>query len=177
MLPFSRTITLGPGSPFPSALGDELQDMIIGAKHGDIPVTIPGACFTLLNPNYASAVASFGDDWQWTGTTPPNDRIVCGLVLPVGTRINSLIWHFNKASQAAALTMSLRKRNGTTNADIDSLADVTSGAAYTTNTRLAAAFSVEPNYAVAAGDALQLRVVSGHASHRFSHVELSIGKG
>lgn len=32
LLPGARTVTLVPGDPFPAALGDELQDQIIGAK-------------------------------------------------------------------------------------------------------------------------------------------------
>lgn len=177
VLPFSRTITLGPGSPWPSSLGNELQDMIIGRKHGDIDLDVPGAAFTLCGPNYAATVPAFNDDWAFTGIAPPNDTIVCGLSLPVGTRINSLIWHYNKASVSSTMTMKLRKRNGTTSGDVDSLADGTSGASYTTATRAAASFSVVPNYEVAAGDVLQLRVQVGSASHRFSHVIVSIGKG
>jgi hypothetical protein len=173
-LPLSRNTTYALGIKILSADLNSIQDCIIGGKFGPTDIEIGGANFNLMNPNYAATVPSFGDDWQFTGVTPPNDNIVTGIVLPIGTQVNSITWHFNKASQASALTMRLRKRNGTTNTDIDVLADVTSGAAQTSVTQSAATFSGVPNYQVLPGDALQLRVTMGHASHRFSHLFMNI---
>src|SRR5690606_10704484 len=101
-------------------------------------------------------------DW-WTFGAPPTDTIQAGLEIPAGRRIKSIEWHFNKGSSASAMVMALRKRNGTTNTAIDSLSDVTSGAAFTSSTRAAI------DYTIAAGDAMFLRVQAGDTAHQFSH--------
>jgi len=127
-------------------------------KHGDRVIAIGAAAFQRYG---ASAFAVPSDFWSFAA--PPNDTIQAYVPLRQGDRVKSITWHFNKGSSSSALVMSLRTRNGTTDAAVDSLSDVTNGAAFTSVTRSAI------NYTVASGDVLLLRAQAGNTAHQFSH--------
>lgn len=148
-----------------------IQDVTIGGGltvggpvyHGDEELTLSASAFVPAGTTSITA-PSLSD--YWTFGTPPNDTIQGNVPLPAGRRIKSITWHFNKGSSASAMVMALRTRNGTTNTPVDSLSDVSSGAAFTSSTR-----SID--YTIAAGDAVFLRVQGGSTAHQFSHAVIT----
>lgn len=130
-------------------------------KHGDREIVVSASHFVAAGTDSVTA-PSLSD--YWTFGSPPRDTIQGGIHgLRAGDRIKSITWHFNKGSSASALVMALRSRNGTTNTAIDSLSDVSSGAAFTSATQSSI------NYTIASGDAMFLRVQAGNTAHQFSH--------
>ncbi len=95
-MPLTRDLTLGPGTIFPSTLGNTLQDCIIGAKHGAIDVPISGSAFVV------EAGAPTRSQNTWTFQTSTGNTIVADLRLPVGTKIVQLVWSFNRNSTDAS---------------------------------------------------------------------------
>src|SRR5215813_12881669 len=91
-MPLTRDLALGPGSIFPSTLGNTLQDCIIGAKHGPIDVPISGSAFVV------EAGAPTRSQNTWTFQTSTGNTIVADLRLSVGTKITQLVWSFNRNS-------------------------------------------------------------------------------
>lgn len=167
MLPLSRNANHPTGTPIAGHTIDDIQDNIIAAKHGAIVLAVSGAAFAPHGYNPATSIPWFGDDWQFYA--PPNNLLKAPLVLPIGTRIKTITWHFSKAGSASTLSMSIRRRNGTVSNDVDVLNDSSSGAAYTSTTR-------SPNYLIVPGDVLHLVVNAGAVAHRFSHAFLTITK-
>lgn len=165
--PFERIENLTPGSVVKAATLMAHEDGIIALHLEDQTIAVSGAAFVPRSPNYAAAVQAFVDDWQFKG--PPNDTIVAPLVLPAYRRIKTITWHLNKASNAAPLTLTVRKRVGTASSNVDSIADVSAGAAYTTNVR-------NINYTVQPGEALFLMVQAGSTVHRFSHAVITLDR-
>ena len=140
----------------------------LGYKHSDEWEVVVGGPAMVASP--AGTAISFGGS-VWSGFgNPPNDIIYGAVPGPrVGDVITKIIWHFNKASNATVMTMKLQTRNGTTNTDRDTLADVTGGAAQTTVTKSGI------NYTVVTGDDLRLSVQSGvgvGSPHTFSHAQV-----
>lgn len=114
-LPTGRSITLNPGDPVPSALLNELQDQIIGAKFGEIGPTLSGSDFQLVQ---GTGVVS---DGTWTFSVVPA-KIICGLKVPsrnTGVVVNPTIvasfFGFNTGG-AGTVTYKIRGRNIATNA-------------------------------------------------------------
>jgi hypothetical protein len=131
-------------------------------KYGDRSLAIPAASFTVTSN--VAGVPTYSTDWSGFGS-PPNDTVRAGAQIESGCRIKSLTWHINKGSSSALLNCSLVVRNGTTVTTIDSLADASSGAAYTTVLR-----TLGTPYVIADGDAITLAVQGTNSAHRFSHV-------
>jgi len=106
--------------------------------------------------------------WNFGAATVGAVTLVADLQMLVGDRITSIVWIFNKGSNAAALTMRLSSVNGTalTKTTRDSLADVTSGAGVVSVTRSGI------NYTVVTGDNMRLEVLPGNAAHKFSHCQV-----
>src|SRR5689334_7309233 len=95
-MPLTRDLTLDPGSIFPSALGNTLQDCVIGAKHGPIDIPISASAFVV------DTGAPVRSQNTWTFQTTTGNVIVADLRLPVGTRITQLVWSFNRNSTDAS---------------------------------------------------------------------------
>jgi hypothetical protein len=133
-------------------------------KHGAREIVIPGSAFIPVGTNSVTAPSYSGT--AWTFGAPPTDTINAPVELRVGDRILSIVWHFNKASSASTLIMTLATRNGTTNVTRDTLADITSGAAFTSVARAI-------NYTLVTGDATKLTCQAGNVAHQFSHAVIS----
>lgn len=135
--------------------------------HGDTPLTVPASAFRVSGPAalFAAGTIPELDVSHWYFSASAAGTIVAPIQLPVGKRIKSITWNFNKAGSAAALTMRLRKRTGTTTTTIDTLADVTSGASQVQVTRT-------PNYAIEAGRQVWLEVQGGNVSHVFGWADI-----
>jgi hypothetical protein len=170
-LPSSRNRTYAADSPVRSADLNDLQDCIVDGKHGDRTLIFGAAAFNVQTAvaNWATATVPQRDEGQWSFAAAAAGRIVAPVILPVGTRIRTVTWHFDKNSQAAALTMYLRKRTGTTTTDLSTTADVSSGANPTSVT-------VTPNYTMEALYQVWLEVFAGNANHVFLRAELVIDK-
>ena len=80
-MPLTRDLTLGPGSTFPSTLGNTLQDCIIGAKYGPIDLPISASAFVV------DTGAPTRSQNIWTFQTSAGNTIIADLRLPVGTKI------------------------------------------------------------------------------------------
>lgn len=95
-MPITRDLTLGPGSTFPSTLGNTLQDCIIGAKYGPIDLPISASAFVVDTgqPTRSQNI--------WTFQTSAGNTIIADLRLPVGTKITQLVWSFNRNSTDAS---------------------------------------------------------------------------
>lgn len=152
------------GQPQSVWSGVQLEGILSAAdiKYGDRSLAIPAASFTVTSN--VAGVPTYSTDWSGFGS-PPNDTVRAGAQIESGCRIKSLTWHINKGSSSALLNCSISVRNGTTVTTIDSLADATSGAAYTTVLR-----TLGTPYVIAAGDAITLIVQGTNSAHRFSHV-------
>lgn len=86
-LPTSRDITLSAGSSqVPSALLNNLQDAVVGNKHGTLTLIVPGSAFVRSNSGGANtySVASLISN----GADAPD--MLAPIVLPVGKRITSV---------------------------------------------------------------------------------------
>jgi hypothetical protein len=104
---------------------------------------------------------------EWTFSTPPQDKIAAGVSLPIGARILSIVWSFNKGGSGASLGMTLKKRTGNTTTTVSSTSDNTSGSSWTTAT------SSSINYTVQSGYQLWLEVAAGSTSHKFGWANIT----
>ncbi len=90
-LPNSRTVTLAPSDPFPSALGNELQDMIIGAKRKAWVSSQYLAPLTMVN--FAVSTPGFGLV-SWTSSST-GASITFGIPYNEGDRLIGIrYWAF-----------------------------------------------------------------------------------
>lgn len=163
-LPISRNTTYTPASPVKSADLNDLQDCIVGNKHGVRTLTVLGDAF---NPD-GGTFAGFGSTGRnvWTFAGPPNDRVSAWVPLHAGDRILTVTWFFNKAGAAALMIFDVDTKNNTTVTNRDSLADASAGAAQISVPRAI-------GYTLAVGDGARLRVQGTNALHRFSHAIVS----
>jgi hypothetical protein len=170
-LPTSRNRTYAADSPVRSADLNDLQDCIISSKHTDRTLVFGASAFNVQTAvaNWAAGTVPQRDEGEWSFAAAAAGRIVAPVILPVGTRIRTVTWHFDKNSQAAALTMYLRKRTGTTTTDLTTTADVSSGAAPTS-------VAVTPNYTVEALYQVWLEVFAGSVSHVFIRADVVVDK-
>lgn len=134
--------------------------------HGDRKITISGADFqvTSIGASFAAgAVPNYNSGDYWNFTDAGGTAIVAGVSLPVGSRIKTIKWWYNKNFSALTLTMRLRKiaSDGTiTNIDTTS---ATSGASVPESTTTGTInYTIEDDYQI------QLYVAPGHVNHRFA---------
>lgn len=121
MLPLSRNASHDNTTQLKPATVDDIQDCIIGAKHGLIPISIPAAVFRPSTLDGAGFVTSNLFNWEWASD---NRFVKTGLVLPAGTQIIGIDWHIDKAGHAAAFHCSLRgARLGDTSGTIPEFED------------------------------------------------------
>jgi hypothetical protein len=92
-LPLTRNETATPASPVKSGTTNDIQDCIIGGKHGDVEEAIPG-CF--LNSNGNTTYSTVNGSISTTGAA----NIVGPIPLKVGDRIKSLT--FSRAGDGVA---------------------------------------------------------------------------
>lgn len=132
-------------------------------KHGDIAHPVHGGAFQIVAVASAIATGTIPDfdGSAWGFSSAGTGEVVAWLDVPVGMRIKSVKWSFNKASQAAAMNFKVRKRVSATTSDIVTDSDVTSGASYITKTTSAI------NYTAATDERICLYVAAGHTAHAF----------
>lgn len=102
-LPRARDFTLNPGDPFPSLLGNSLQDQFIGDKHTDRPFFIPPIAFMNsvgVNAAYTGGVAAGGG--IWTHTASATMELQAPLIVPPGTSIDKIEAFFKRAASLSA---------------------------------------------------------------------------
>lgn len=138
-------------------------------KHGAVSIAIPACEFSpaATAANYAAGTIPEFDGGQWSFAATTSVKILAAVPLPVGKRITGITWHFNKSSNATALTMKLRKKTaGSAAVDVSTTSDVTSGASYTTA-------SASPNYTVEAAYQVYLEVTAGNTAHVFGYAVIT----
>lgn len=164
----SYTITM------PTALPSSKQPMQIDASgivtaedvvaHGERKITLGPPAFI---PSAAATSYSFGtvpetDSFLWRFTAAGTGSISAPVALPVGTRIKTITWRFNKVSNASALTMLLSKLSATsTKTSLSTTSDVSSGASIISVTTAAINYTIEDDYAI------MLDVTAGATAHQF----------
>jgi hypothetical protein len=151
-LPDSRNETATPASPVKSATINDLQDCIIGRRHGELTYPIPAyGGFALHSGSY-----TVNRDISFPGGAGSVTHSLH--YLPVGTVITTVAWEYNRAG-AGTVTLKLRRRpiGGGAAADVQSLADAT-GAAIETTTETY-------NHAIAVGFYYWLEFVADNIAH------------
>lgn len=114
MLPLSRNETHDTSTALKPSTVDDIQDCIIGGRHGLRPLVLPAASFQ----KQASAsqwsngyLPHLQDAWRWyfdALSGPGQTRIVCPVILPVGATITKLRAWANKAGQSAVFSTVLQ---------------------------------------------------------------------
>jgi hypothetical protein len=137
VLPLTRNTTYTPASAVKSADLNDLQDAIIGGKHGLL--TIPISVFELVNIGTGSAPVAFAHGIVGNIS---GDIVAAGQpitvarslgFLPIGTRIVNVRVYLKDVAGQPALTVSLRggNRAGTSAADAVTNNSAASGATQT----------------------------------------------
>jgi hypothetical protein len=151
---------MAPGSKIHANDLNDIQDSIVNlwsGKHGDRELVVSAADFTVQTgtPDLEAG--------QWTNAT---GKINAPLVLPVGTRVKTLIWSYNRNGNGTiTLRLIRRQRGGNAPANVDELAD-SDGAAYETATRTV-------THTIASGYQYYLEVELGHATNIFEDVTVT----
>jgi hypothetical protein len=149
----SRGAAHGAGNPdFTASAWDNLTRR---ARDGT-----PAAAFRPTDGSSGSVpVLSTG---EWIFSLPPGDKIAAPVLLPVGARILSIVWSFNKGGSSSALSMMLKKRTGSTITIVRTTSDSSSGSTWTTATASSINYTMESGYQV------WLEVACGSTMHRFA---------
>lgn len=156
-LPTSRNTTYAADSKVKSVDLNDLQDMIIGRKHATTEL--------VLGPSAFQAKAGGGGvegDLQWTFTAATELVSDITKLLPVGTRVVSVLWSYNRGG-AGTITRRVRRRNVTTAAaanNISAPAGDATGAAQETQLDTL-------NHTLVTGEAVQLSITFDNAAHIF----------
>jgi hypothetical protein len=104
MLPYSRNETHDTSTSIKPSTIDDMQDCIIGMKHGAIRIPIAAAAFQASSLDGTGFVVGAGE-WQWT----TDGRYVhAALSWPAGTKIVGIDWNIDKAGHSAAFFCELR---------------------------------------------------------------------
>lgn len=143
-LPTARTENCVAGAAVSHNLLNEIQDVLVATYNGPITLVgpvkfasgraliVPGAAFVIDT----GAPTRSGN--VWTFPTSGTNRIVCGVELPLGAVISSIVWSFNRNSTPITgdLTMAFKSRSfgdgGITSPTVSS-GVVSSGSAWTTH--------------------------------------------
>jgi hypothetical protein len=165
-LPISRNTDYTAASPIKSVDLNDLQDALIGAKHGPISIIIPAAGW-----QQQSGGGGVLGDGQWTFSAVTS--LVADLPrLPVGTVITSIVWGYNRGG-GGNVTRKMRKRNVVTGAaPADAFAAPAAdntGAAWETQTDA-------PAYTVEADTGVWLEVTCDNAANVFGGAVVTITK-
>ena len=167
------------GSTYTKMSGDATQTWIKATGTGNTgwrrvasssqTIAVPASAFRVALPasNFAIGSVPDTDGGIWGFGSSASGIIVAPVELPVGVRVRSIVWHLNKASQAAAMIMKLRKRIATTNTDLSTTTDTSAGAGWITNTAAAIDYTVEASASV------WLHVTAGSAAHQFGWAEIT----
>lgn len=102
-LPLNRTASLGPDDPVPSALLNEIQDMIELGAHGPKFIVLGGESFSLRLGTGTEV------DGHWTFSAVPA-VLRCNLPLPAGATVTSL-FTWASAGGAGTITSKFRRKN------------------------------------------------------------------
>lgn len=140
-LPTSRDVTLNPADPFPSTLGNKLQDCIIGMKHPEIETEIPTADWIAragtLTYNDGEIVAAGGY------------TLIAPIRLPVGDRLTTLSFLYVLGA-SGSVTYSLKRRDMTVGGAPPAAATLFT-ATDNTNTGLLESSALVCNHTIASG--------------------------
>lgn len=175
-LPYTVNGLISTAGAIDHATYNDLQLGMVAGAFGTQEIIVQGAAFqqTTPNSNYANPAVPIpefdGDSWNFAAGISVGIR--APLVLAVGIKIESIIWRFNKNSNAAALSMALKKKAlGAVAINVPGslLADVSSGAASIEVTSVV-------NYVAEAGFALSLGVNAGNVAHAFECCRILISK-
>ncbi|WP_437562082.1 glycosyl hydrolase family 28-related protein [Sorangium sp. So ce542] len=129
-------------------------------KHGPMELPLPAAAFRPTDGSSGSVpVLSTG---EWIFSPPPGDKIAAPVLLPVGARILSIVWSFNKGGSSSALSMMLKRRTGSAITIVSTTSDSSSGSTWTTATASSINYTMESGYQV------WLEVACGSTMHRFA---------
>jgi len=151
-LPVTRDITAAADVQIPSTLLNNLQDAVVGAKHGSITKFFP-----ITNPG----VTATWDDQSVKGldtTIKPQ----CDITLPEGTRITALIPYVTVANGDSIQIQLVEQTYATGSTAIDSDAPTSS----TSNGYEGVPFTTALPYIVPAGKRVTLFFNTQHADHK-----------
>ena len=130
----------------------------------ELPVA--GVAFDVLdNPATKPTFSAAAGEWSFvSGTT----KIGAPVVLPVGTRINAVMWNFNKGGSATAMVFLIKKRTASgTVTVLDTMTDTTTGTTFHSATNPFAIY-----YVVEAGVEVWLEVQGAVAAHKFGYASV-----
>lgn len=160
-LPLSRNTTYAASDPILAADLDDIQDCIIGRKHGTIEITVPACAFVLQTGTITigAGVVTFG----------AVSIINAPLQLPVGTKISTVAWSYNRGN-AGTLNLRVKRKavGGGSVSDVDTVSDNT-GATYEITTRTL-------NHTVATGYQYYLEVQADNSAIVFEEATLMLTK-
>jgi hypothetical protein len=132
--------------------------------HAARKVQVSGAAFQVAAPaaTFPTGAVPEYDGTSWLFTPTASISLYASVPLPVGTRIKTIKWFFDKNSNASALTMRLRKvASDGTITNISTTSDTSSGANPISVTTATIDYTIEDDYQV------QLSVSAGATAHAF----------
>lgn len=99
-LPLSRTVTLNPGDPWPSSLGNELQDASIKGTKGLQTAIIGGDAFCLSRGSVTKGFGASSVVWTFPTSSEAEIGFSLSTLIPVGGILKdiSLSWRKNSTS-------------------------------------------------------------------------------
>lgn len=145
-LPSSRNTTYAAGSDIRSADLNAIQDCIVSRKHGVLSFPIDPGAF-LSSTTATAIVRPIGAPWSMAGLAVPID-LVYWLPIPVGTRLNSVAWYYNRGG-AGSIVMRVLKANipaGVTGTTL-STTTINAGTGFASSS-VSPAYTLEPDYSL-----------------------------
>jgi hypothetical protein len=132
--------------------------------HAQRKIQVSGAAFQVaaVASAFPAGTVPEYDGTSWLFTPSASVVLYASVPLPVGTRIKTIKWFFDKNSNSSSLTMRLRKiaADGTIT-NISTTSDTSSGASPTSSTTATIDYTIEDDYQV------QLSVSAGVTAHAF----------
>jgi hypothetical protein len=105
-LPVSRDLTFAPGTQIPSAVLNNIQDMIIGGRHGEYEIYLPPAAglsrHNLTDLEFQFFISNFNN------TAATGIFVVWPIVAPVGSALTEVKYYVEN-NAAASMIATLRR--------------------------------------------------------------------
>lgn len=176
MLPLSRNETHDTSTPLKPSTIDDMQDCIVGGRHGIKKITVPASSFRPVasSSQWASGLIAHQQDrdrWSFSSLATPGQTIICAPVaVPVGATIIKMKAFLNKASTAAVMGVLLRRDlpNVSTVAGETLVASINDASSGSTDIVV----SVDLIHLVTDETQYQITASCGHTSQQFMYAQI-----